>query len=340
VPTKSPDQLLRLVDAAFQKLGARPDDAAIVARHMVGSNLAGHDSHGVILLPTYVERVAKGDVVDDTATTAQIDGHWGLGQVVSERAMFLAMEKARAHNIAAVTVKQQSHVGRVADYPLMAARADLIAFMFADSGRTAKPVAPFGGREGRLGTNPLCIALPCDLPAPVFIDMATSAVAANKLGVYRNRKQPIPEGWIVDKEGNPSTDPNDYYAGGTLLPVGGSQGHKGFGLSFMIETFAGILTGLGFGLNPAGRHNDGTLMICINPAAFQPLEKFKREVAELARYVKDTPLAAGVKEIYYPGELEYLTEQRRRRDGIPIEDQTWESLTKTAETLGIAELAA
>ena len=348
MPTKSADELLRLVDAAFQRLGATPDDAAIVARHMVGANLAGHDSHGVILLPTYVERAGKGDIVvnapfeivDDTATTARIDGHWGLGQVVSERAMFLAMEKAKRHNIAAVTVMQQSHVGRVADYPLMAARADLIAFMFADSGRTAKPVAPFGGREGRLGTNPICIALPSDLEAPVFIDMATSAIAANKLGVYRNRKQPIPEGWIVDKDGKPTTDPNHYYAGGTLLPLGGSQGHKGFGLAFMVETFAGILTGLGFGVDPAGRHNDGTLMICINPAAFQPLDKFKAEVAALARYVKETPRAAGVSEIYYPGELELLTERKRRREGIPIEDATWANLVKTAEKLGIAGLAA
>jgi LDH2 family malate/lactate/ureidoglycolate dehydrogenase len=348
MPTKSPEQLSRLVDAAFQKLGATPDDAGIVARHMVGANLAGHDSHGVILLPTYVERVGKGDIVldapfeivDDTATTARIDGHWGLGQVVSERAMFLAMEKAKRHNIAAVTVMQQSHVGRVADYPLMAARDDLIAFMFADSGRTAKPVAPFGGREGRLGTNPICIALPSDLEAPVFIDMATSAIAANKLGVYRNRKQSIPEGWIVDKDGNASTDPNAYYAGGTLLPLGGSQGHKGFGLAFMVETFAGILTGLGFGLDPAGRHNDGTLMICLNPAAFQPLDKFKRQVAELAMYVKETPKAAGVQEIYYPGELELLTEKRRRREGIPVEEQTWASLVATAEKLGIGALVA
>jgi LDH2 family malate/lactate/ureidoglycolate dehydrogenase len=346
MPTKSADQLGRLVEATFTKLGAKPADAATVARHMVGANLAGHDSHGVILLPTYVERARKGDVVldapidvlDETATTARVDGHWGLGQVVSERAMQLAIEKARTSNVGAITVVRQSHVGRVGDYPIMAARAGMIAFMFCDSGRTAKGVVPFGGREARLGTNPICIALPSDLEATVFIDMATSAAAGNKIGVYRNRKQQLPPGWIVDKDGNPTTDPNDFYAGGSLLPLGGaSQGHKGFGLGFMVETFAGILTGLGFGVGD-GRHNDGTLMIVLNPGAFRPADQFKREVAEFAQYIKETPPAAGIERVYYPGELEHLTEQKRRAEGIPIEDQTWESLVKTADELGLSEL--
>jgi uncharacterized oxidoreductase len=255
--------------------------------------------------------------------------------------MNLAIDKARKTNVAAVTVVRQSHVGRVGDYPIMAARAGMIAFMFCDSGRTAKGVVPFGGREARLGTNPICIALPSDLEAPVFIDMATSAAAANKIGVYRNRKQQLPPGWIVDKDGNPTTDPNDYFAGGALLPVGGaSQGHKGFGLSFMVETFAGILTGLGFGVDPSGRHNDGSLMIVLNPGAFQPIDKFKREVAEFAHWVRETPPAAGVERVYYPGELEHITEQKRRAEGIPIEDETWASLVRTADTLGLSDLVA
>lgn len=346
MPNRSPEQLTRLVDAAFRTLGASAEDAAIVARHMVGANLAGHDSHGVILLPTYVQRARKGDVVmdaefdvvEETPTTARIDGHWGLGQVMSERAMKLAIEKARTSNVAAVTVVRQSHVGRVGDYPIMAAKAGMIAFMFCDSGRTSKGVVPFGGREARLGTNPICIALPSDLEATVFIDMATSAAAANKIGVYRNRKQQLPPGWIVDKDGNPTTDPNDYYAGGALLPVGGqSQGHKGFGLSFMVETFAGILTGLGYGVGD-GRHNDGTLMIVLNPAAFRPADQFKAEVAEFAKYIAATPPARGYDRVYYPGELEYLTERKRRAEGIPIEDQTWENLVTTAGELGLGEL--
>jgi uncharacterized oxidoreductase len=346
VPHIHAEPLLPLVSAIFEKLGAPRDRAEIMARHMVGANLAGHDSHGVILIPTYVDRIRRGDVVpdapfevlDDTSTTARIDGHWGFGQVVSERAMELAIGKARTSNVAAVTVIQQAHVGRVADYPLMAARAGMIAWMYCDSGRTAKQVAPFGGREARLGTNPLSIAIPSDLEAPVFLDMATSGVAGGKVAVAQSRGQKLPEGLLVDRDGNPSTNPADLALGGALLPLGGSQGHKGFGLGFMVEIFAGLVTGLGFGVNPSGRHNDGSLMIVLNVGAFRPLADFKREVAEFARYIKATPTAAGVKEIYYPGELEWHTEQRRHREGIPIEDGTWNAVIRTAEVLGVAGL--
>ena len=166
----------------LEAAGAAPAEAATVAHHLVWANLAGHDSHGVQLLSGYVANVHRGhtvpgatvEVLDETAATARVDGNWGFGQVVSERAMGLAIEKARAGRVASVTVARQAHVGRVAGYPLMAARAGLIGIMFCNSGKTAKPVVPFGGREGRLGTNPLCIALPSDLEGPVFLDMATS----------------------------------------------------------------------------------------------------------------------------------------------------------------------
>jgi uncharacterized oxidoreductase len=317
-----------------------------MTRHLLGANLAGHDSHGVILIPTYFGRIERGDVVpnaaidvlDETPTTARVDGNWGFGQVVSEHAMSLAIAKARANNVAALTVVRQAHVGRVADYPLMAARAGMIAWMYCDSGRTAKQVTPFGGREARLGTNPTSIAIPSDLEAPVFLDMATSAVAGGKISVARNRGQALPLGWIVDRDGNPSTDPADLDRGGAMLPLGGEQGHKGFGLGFMVEIFAGLLTGLGYGVNPSGRHNDGSLMVVVNVAAFRPLDEFKRDVAEFARYIKATPTAPGVAEVYYPGELEWRTERERRQRGIPIEDETWNALRRTAASLGLSGL--
>jgi uncharacterized oxidoreductase len=349
MPVKTADELLRLVQAVFEAVSASADEAATIARHMVGANLAGHDSHGVQLLPTYVERVERGDLVpgaplevlDETPATARVDGHWGFGQVVSERAMALAIAKAQAAHVAAVTVVRQGHVGRLADYPLMVARAGLIGLMFCDSGRTAKQVVPFGGRAARLGTNPLCIALPTDpgdLGAPVFLDMATSAAAGNKIALYRARGQPLPPGWIVDRDGHPSTDPEDYFQGGALLPLGGAQGHKGYGLGFMVEVFTGVLTGLGFGVDPRGRHNDGALMIVLDPAAFRPPDVFRAEVAAFARYVKETPPAAGVAEVLYPGELEWRTEQARRRAGIPIDEATWAAVARVAEAHGLGAL--
>ena len=197
MPIVDPEPLQRLIGAALQAVGAGAEQAATVARHMVGANLAGHDSHGVQLLPTYIDRVQRGDIVpgapyevlDETPTTARVDGHWGFGQVVSERAMALAIAKAQGARVAAITVVRQAHVGRVADYPLLAARAGLIGIMCCNSGRTAKQVVPFGGREPRLGTNPLCIALPSDLEAPIFIDMATSAAAGQQ---DRRLPQPRP----------------------------------------------------------------------------------------------------------------------------------------------------
>jgi uncharacterized oxidoreductase len=347
MPSVFPDQLSRLVAAIFEAAGASAAEAGTVARHMVGANLAGHDSHGVLLLPTYVERIKRGDIVpgapfevlNETTSTAHVDGHWGFGQVVSERTMEMAIAKAQTANVAALTVARQSHVGRVGDYPLMAARAGMIGIMCCDSGRTAKQVVPFGGRAGRLGTNPLCIALPSDLEAPVFLDMATSQAAGNKLGVYRNRGLPVPPGWIVDAQGNPTTSVEDYFNGGALLPLGGAQGHKGYGLGFMVEVFACLLTGLGFGIDPAGRHNDGSLMIVLNVAAFRPLAEFRAEVSAFARYVKDTPTAPGVDEVLYPGELEWRTEQERRRTGIPIDDETWAAVLRVAEAYGLGALA-
>ncbi|MCW3991843.1 MAG: Ldh family oxidoreductase [Candidatus Bathyarchaeota archaeon] len=323
--------------------GVPEEEARIVAEHLVKSNLVGHDSHGVILLPVYIERIKRGhivpgapfEVVRETPTTACINGHWGFGFVVTEKAMRMAMEKARAHNAAAVTVFYQSHVGRLGHYSAMAAREGMIALVTADSGAGRKSVVPFGGREVRLGTNPLSIAIPSDLEGPAILDMATCTVAGGKLNVARARGQRVPQGLIIDEEGNPTTDPFDVLRGGGILPLGGSQGHKGYGLSFMVEILSGILTGLGFGTDPEvwrgrhgleHRHNDGCFMAVFNVAAFRPLAEFKEEVAAFAGYVKSSPPARGFREVLYPGEPEWLTEQRRRGEGIFVEDDTWERI--------------
>ena len=220
----------------YRAEGASHEEAEIVATHQVKANLVGHDSHGVIHIPEYVERIHKGhivpgapfEVVQESPTTARIDGHWGFGFVVTERAMTMAIEKARTHNVAAITIFQQSHIGRLGDYPTMAAQEGMIALITADSGAGPKAVAPFGGRERRLGTNPICIAMPSDLDGTLLLDMATSAVAAGKVSLARNRREPIPTGWVIDKDGNPTNDPEDYYSGGAILPVGaGTRGTRG-----------------------------------------------------------------------------------------------------------------
>ena len=343
MPTVEATRLEAIVSGLLQAAGASEQEAAIVSRHSVGANLAGHDSHGVIQIPVYIERIKVGHIVPgapfetvkESPTTTVVDGHWGFGYVVSERAMQMTIDKARRNNVAAATLFKQGHVGRVADYPIMAAEAGLIGMMTADSGRSPKQVVPFGGREARLGTNPIAIAMPSNLEGPLFLDMATSAVAAGKLGLAIARGEPVPDGWIMDRDGNPTTDPTDMRRGGAVLPLGGTQGHKGYGLSVMVEIFSGLLTGLGFGVEPSGRHNDGCFMAAFNVEAFRPLEEFKQEVTELAKYLKSTPVSRGSTGVYYPGEPEHLRTQKLLEDGIFVEDDTWGRLQGLAAELGV-----
>ena len=273
----------------------------------------------------------------ETTNTAVINGNWGFGFVQTEKAMRMAIDKARDHGVAAITVHHQSHVGRVGDYPTMALNEGMIGLVTADSGAGPKNAAPFGGRARRLGTNPICIGVPSDLPGPVLLDMATSAVAMGKINLQRSRGEPIPLGWIVDKDGNPTTDPNDYFAGGAILPVGADQGHKGYGLSFMVEMFSGLLTGLGFGIDPQARHNDGVFISVYNVDNFRPLDDFKREMREFVEFIKTSPPAAGFTEVLYPGEIEYKTELKRREEGIYVEDQTWDGITALMAEVGVTD---
>jgi LDH2 family malate/lactate/ureidoglycolate dehydrogenase len=344
MPIVTADRLSRIGAALLKAAGASDEEASAVATGCVEANLAGHDSHGVIAIPTYIDRIraghivpgAKWEIVQESPNTTVIDGHWGFGFHVNAKAMALTIEKAKAANVAACTVFRQSHVGRLAAYPLMAARQGMIALATADSGRSPKHVAPFGGREARLGTNPIAIAVPSDLEAPFYLDMATSAVAAGKIQLAVARGESIPNGWIIDAEGRATTDPRDYRKGGALLPLGGSEGYKGSGLAAVVEVLCGLLTGLGFGVEPTGRHNDGCFMAVFNVAAFRPLADFKREVKEFARYLKSTPPSEGSRGVFYPGELEFLREQERRRNGIEIEDATFEKFRALAAEFKLA----
>jgi uncharacterized oxidoreductase len=344
MPRLQADRLTTVSAALLQAAGASNEEAEAVAVGCVKANLAGHDSHGVIAIPTYIDRIKQGHIVpgaqwtivQESPTTTVIDGNWGFGFHANAKAMQLTIEKARKSNVAACTVFRQSHVGRLAAYPLMAIKEGMIGLATADSGRSPKMVAPFGGREARLGTNPIAIAVPSDLAAPFCLDMSTSAVAAGKVMLAAARGEQIPLGWIVGSDGSQTTDPRQLRNGGALLPLGGTEGYKGSGLAAMVEVLCGLLTGLGFGVEPSGRHNDGCFMAVFNVEAFRPLPLFKKEVAEFARYLKDTPAAEGSPGVFYPGEIEYLHEQERLKAGIDVEDVTWDKLRALAGEYGLA----
>ena len=323
--------------------GASPEEAATVARYNVGANLVGHDSHGIILIPQYIDRIKAGHIVpgapweikQETPTTTVIDGNWGFGYVVNDRAMRYTIEKARTQNVAATTIFHQSHIGRLASYPLLAAGEGMIAMITADSGRSPKHVAPYGGAKARLGTNPVCFAIPSNLDGPLVFDMATSAAAAGKINVATARGDQVPNGWLIDADGKPSNDPRVLKAGGALLPLGGTEGYKGTGLAVIVEILSGLLTGLGFGVEPTGRHNDGCFIAVFKVSAFRELETFKQEVTDFANYLKATPPAEGFKEVFYPGEIEFRKEQDRRKNGVPIEDATWNTIKALAQGYGL-----
>lgn len=344
MPVVRADELHDRIAAVFVAVGTPVDRAAAVAEHLVAANLSGHDSHGVIRVPGYIELIERGKIVPgapieihrETASTAVVDGNWGLGFAVTNHATDLAVAKAKESGVAAIAVRRQSHMGRVGWYSARAAAHGMIAFVVADSGRAPKVVAPLGGRERRLGTNPLSFAVPSDLDGPVVLDMATSAVAQGKVRIAKARGQQLPSDCIVDDQGEITRDPHALgeNEGGALLPFGGDQAHKGYGLSFMVEVFAGLLTGIGFSHDPEAFSNDGAFVAVFSVDRFHSVGAFKDSMAAFVQYLKETELAADASEILYPGEVEARSERQRREHGIEIEDQTWTRFLDTARRVG------
>src|SRR3954465_305199 len=226
MPKIQADRLEEIGRVLFEAAGTPREEAEIVMRHVIAANLAGHDSHGVIQIPTYIERIKVGHIVpgapwkivQESPTTTVVDGHWGFGYVANERAMRLTIEKAEKSNVAAATVFRQGHIGRLSSYTQMAAKAGMVALLPADSGRSPKAVAPFGGREARLGTNPISMAIPSDLDAPLYPDMASPAAAAGNIALSVAPNEQVPDGWVIGADGRPTNDPRQLRQGGALLP--------------------------------------------------------------------------------------------------------------------------
>ena len=337
MPLVPAERLEELTTDIFAARGVPRADAAWVATLLVRANLRGHDSHGVIRVPHYVRAMKAGEVNPrpqvrierQTPVLALVDGDLGFGQVVARQGTAIAIEKARAQGLSAVTLKRTNHVGRLADWAEMAAAQGLIGMLWVNAPMSLN-VAPWGGAARRLGTNPHAIAIPGpDGTVAMSHDFATSVVAEGKLKVKFNRGEPVPPGVMLDGRGQPSTDPRRYYADppGVLLPA---AEHKGYGLALAIEILAGILSGTGAARATPGPVQNGTLIMCLDPARFLPMAEFHRQVAELFEFVRSAPLAPGAKEILIPGEPEARTERERRAGGVPLDDETWRQLQECA----------
>lgn len=327
MPVVSGDELVGVALAVLRSVGVPDEGADVVARSLVLSNLVGHDSHGVRRLVGYVADVRSGKV-DPRATpdaertrpgTVVVHGRRAFGQLAAGRAVTELLDARHGSGVA--VIRDCNHVGRLGEYVAELAGHDLVAMAFGNADPT---VAPYGGRERRLGTNPLAWAAPrAKGKPPVVMDWATSVVAEGKLAVARDRQEQVPEGLVLDAQGRASVDPGDFYRGGVLLPFGG---HKGYGLSVLIEIVAGLLSGTGIGSMPEYTGDFGTVLVAFAIDAFQPVDEFRARTEEFCRALDETPPAYGHREVLVPGEPEERTRAERERDGIPIADVTWQEL--------------
>lgn len=344
---KSDHQLRRLAVAVLQKLGTSDSDSARVADHMVDANLCGVDTHGIHLLSRYVQFVKDGWIVPDatpeiaeqTATSALVRGNWGFGHPVATMAMELGIEKALDQNVAVIGLVQLNHIGRLGEYAEMAAARGTIAMIWGGGYAevdAAKIAVPYGGRENVLCTNPWSIGFPAGDDTPMVVDYATTASSQIKVANARDKDQPVPAGWIVDKQGQPSTNPNDFFDGGGLLPFGG---HKGFGMMMAAEFLGRAVTGSNdFAEGDRGGTfgHSGTLFVLMKADLFRPLSDYAACTDQMQRRVRAVPPAPGFDEVLIPGDREHRTRQARLADGIPLEEVVWEQLVEVAESLGVA----
>jgi uncharacterized oxidoreductase len=271
--------------------------------------------------------------VRSTSTIHSIDGRRGFGQPAARLAIQTAIEAAREHGLAAATLFGCGHVGRLGEWVELAADAGMIGMAWCNGGGRQGAVAPFGGMGRLLGTNPLAAAVPVAGRPPVLIDFATSATAEGKLRVARNRGKSIPEGWILDAAGSPSTNPADFYIGGVLLPA---AGHKGYGLALLVELLGGLLTGHGSPALPGFEGGNGTLFLALDVAAFRPADDFLADAAALCEQAQATPPMPGFDQVLLPGDPEHRSVADRQATGVPVDDATWAQLTQAAADLAIA----
>ncbi|MCS7206368.1 MAG: Ldh family oxidoreductase [Dehalococcoidia bacterium] len=339
------EPLLEFTATLFQRLGVPKADSETAAHVLVLADLRGIDSHGVqhYIESIYVPGLTQGRinprpqirVVRETPVSALVNGDGGLGLVVGPFAMRLAIQKALAAGVGMVAVQNSRHYGAAQIHALMALEHDLIGLSMTN----ASPiVVPTFGREPRLGTNPLSIAVPAGKEPPFVLDIATSTVAMGKVVIAEALGRSIPLGWATDENGIPTTDPQKARAARRLTPLGGTPehgSHKGYGLGAMVDILTGVLSGAGHSvaLHPQGAA--GHFFAAWRIDLFRPVAEFKRDMDTFLRTLRETPPAPGYSRVLYPGLPEWETEQERRAKGIPIPRKTLAYFRRISAELGI-----
>jgi uncharacterized oxidoreductase len=338
------DQLTDFVTRIFEANGSSPGEAQAIARYLVSSNLAGHESHGVARVPRYVGYVRDGQVrvnqtgtiVTDTGAIVVIDGNAGFGQAIGERAVRLGIERALKHGIALVGIRNTGHLGRLGAFAEAAAESGLVSLHFVNSpGRGGIQVAPAGGRERREAPNPLSIGVPNADGPPFLLDITSAVIPEGKVMVALNRGDALPEGAAIDADGRPTRDPKAFYGPpqGALLPIGG---HKGFGLCMAIDLLAGALTRGGCSDPRQTLFGNNMLSIYIDPDAMGSGTYLADAARDLSAWVRSaTPIRPG-DEILAPGDMELRNRRHRLAHGVPLDPTTWRSICDVAATLGVS----
>lgn len=328
--------------AAFAAAGCTADEAPKVAHALVEANLFGHDSHGIGLLPRYIDNLHQGiaragqsvRIVADHGALIGMDGGCGFGQVLGEQAMALAIERARASGVCVAGLANAHHLARIGRWAELCAAEGFASVHFVNV--LSRPlVAPWGGSDARLATDPFCVGVP-HVPHPLILDFATSMAALGKVDVALAAGKQMAEGLLIDATGKPSTDPAVMFSEpqGALLPFGQ---HKGFALAVMCELLGGALSG-GQVQRDDPPHNpmrNNMLSIVFAPDKLVTREALQRQVGELATWLRGSPLAPGALGIFLPGEPERLTAAERARDGIPLPRRTFDALSACARGLGV-----
>lgn len=340
--THTPAALTGFAARIYRALGVPDDQAQAVAEGLVQADLFGHQSHGVMRTFWYAARYESGatarvtapELVVDAGAVAVIDGHDGAGHVLAMRAMDEAVARARAHGLGAVAVRNSGHIGTCMRYTRRAALDGCVGYLATNA---SPAMAPWQGREPRLGNNPWSWAAPAGRYPPMLMDLCNAAVARGKIYLAEKRGEPIPLGWAMDREGRPTTDASVGRTGITL-PM---AGHKGYAISVAMDMLAGVLSGSSVSarvtgvMHPEGRSGVGHLVLALDIAAFRPVAEFEADMEAMIDGLKSSAPAMGETEVLYPGEPEARAEARQRADGITLPADTVAELNAAAESRGL-----
>jgi len=342
IPRINPDDLNAFCSAVYVALGVPEADAHFVSDSLVQADLWGHQSHGVMRLSWYAARIRSGvmeaktspEFVVDAGAVAVVNGHDGIGQVLTARAAEEAIRRAKIHGIGAVAVRNSNHFGTAMYFTTMAPPQGCVAFL---STNASPAMAPWGGRKKTVGTNPWSIAAPAGRYTPMVLDIANTGVARGKIYLARQMGLPIPFGWALSAAGENTTDPTQAI-NGIILPM---AEHKGYAIATMMDVLSGVLTGSAFGSNVHGpyqfahKSGAGHLVIALNVETFLPLDEFDTRMEALIVELKSVPCAKGFDEVFYPGELEARNEAHNRKEGLLLPEDTLADLAKVARELGL-----